>query len=85
MKKSAIFALAAILVVSLCACTMGNGEPATTPPATEAPTTAPSVPPATDPTESEPIIDPTLDTNIPDPSVDDDHLIDPTDDGTVLP
>ncbi len=85
MKKLAFFALAAVLVLSLCACRMGGSEPTSNPttnPATEPPATTVPEPSGTEPAISIPMIDPTLDTNIPDPSVDDSHLMDPTEGGT---
>ncbi len=83
MKKTAIFVLAVILAFGLCACKMGGNEPTNPAPATNSPATVPSEPAA--PTESDPIMDPTMDTNVPDPSVDNDHLIEPTDNSTAMP
>ena len=60
MKKIALIALIAILVLSLVACGRRNNA-ATTPSTTES-----SPVPGIDPT----IMDPTFETNIPDPSVD---------------
>lgn len=72
MKKITIFALAAVLAVSLCACRMDKNTKTTTAPTTVPATTKPV-------TTTVPIIpDPTIETNIPDTSVDDKHLIDTT-------
>ena len=83
MKTFLILALVLVLALGLCACRMGGKNEETTP------TTDATEPPATTtPSETEPLVDPTimdptLAPNIPDPSVDDDHLIDPTDDGIL--
>ena len=86
MKKLALFALAAVLVLGLCACRMGSEEPTeVTDPVTDPPAATTPDPTIVDPTVMDPIIDPTIDSNVPDPSVDNDHMIDPTDGGSVTP
>ena len=76
MKRFTILALVLVLALSLCACRMGGKEEPTT-----IPTTVPHVTTMPDPTIITPtILDPTIEINIPDTNVDDDHLIDPTDD-----
>lgn len=84
MKKAALIGLVVIMAVSLYACRMKNND-VTTPDTTPAVTTVPE-PTATEPTATEPTtIAPTVTPiapNIPDSNVDDDHLIDPTENAT---
>ena len=80
MKSIPLIALTVVLALGLCACRRNKNQETT-------PIAAPTDPPATtqpEPTQTEPLIDPTimdptLEPNVPDASVDDDHLIDPTD------
>ena len=73
MKKTMLFALIAVLALSLCACRMGNNHETTTVPTTE-PVVTTTEPVTTMPT----MPNPTIETNIPDTNVDDDHMIDTT-------
>jgi hypothetical protein len=77
MKKVLLSILVIIAVFALSACRMGKDETQTT---TQPNTTSPTTvnPTIIDPT----IIDPTFETNIPDSNVDNDYLIDPTEDTT---
>ena len=80
MKKIAIFIMALIGALSLCACACGNMNPATTPttinPTTNTPTTNNTIMP------TENMTVPVPETNIPDPEVNsnstDDGINDPT-------
>ena len=85
MKKFFLGILVLTVVFSLCACNMGRNDEQT--PTTE-PAPAPTTQPTTEPPASQPETTlPPVKPNVPDPNVDDDHLIDPTEEGDngVLP
>ena len=89
MKKAALIGLVVIMAVSLYACRMRKNDvttPDTAPVVTTTPEPTATEPTATEPTATEPTtIAPTVTPiapNIPDSNVDDNHLIDPTEDAT---